>query len=47
MPAVLLPIVARYGVQALPVLGTMAGLLLLILAFTRIGRYVNYSALRN
>jgi sulfate permease, SulP family len=42
MTAILLPIVARYGVQALPVLGTMAGLLLLVLAFTRIGRYVNY-----
>jgi SulP family sulfate permease len=42
MTAVLLPIVARYGVQALPVLGLMAGIILLALAITRIGRYVNY-----
>ena len=42
MTAVLLPIVARYGVTALPILGTMAGIILLVLAFTRVGRYVNY-----
>lgn len=42
MTAVLLPIVARYGVVALPILGTIAGLVLLLLAFTRVGRYVNY-----
>jgi sulfate permease, SulP family len=42
MTVVLLPIVAAYGVGVLPLLGVMAGVLLLVFAFLRIGRYVNY-----
>lgn len=42
MTVVLLPIVANYGVQALPILGFLAGLILIILGFAGVGRYVNY-----
>jgi sulfate permease, SulP family len=42
MTVVLLPIVAAYGVGALPVLGLLAGAFLLVFAFARIGRYVHY-----
>lgn len=42
MTVVLLPIIARYGVQALLLVGLLAGLILLVFAFARIGRYVNY-----
>ena len=42
MTVVLLPIVAAYGVAALPVLGLLAGVFLLVFAFARIGRYVHY-----
>ncbi len=42
MTVVLLPIVAAYGVAALPILGLLAGVFLLVFAFARIGRYVNY-----
>ncbi|MCA9835450.1 MAG: SulP family inorganic anion transporter, partial [Trueperaceae bacterium] len=42
MTAVLLPIVAQYGVGALPLLGVMAGILLLVLSFARLGKYINY-----
>jgi sulfate permease, SulP family len=42
MTVVLLPIVATYGVEALPLLGLLAGGLLLLFAFARIGRYVQY-----
>ncbi|HLR46573.1 MAG TPA: SulP family inorganic anion transporter, partial [Deinococcales bacterium] len=42
MTVVLLPIVANYGVQALPILGFLAGLILIILGFIGVGRYVNY-----
>lgn len=42
MTVVLLPIVAAYGVVALPLLGLLAGLFLLVFAFARIGRYVAY-----
>lgn len=41
MTAVLLPIVAVYGVGALPVLGIMAGVILLVLSFARVGRYIH------
>lgn len=42
MTVVLLPIVTNYGVQALPILGLIAGVVLLILAFARVGSYINY-----
>ncbi|MEZ4607726.1 MAG: SulP family inorganic anion transporter [Deinococcales bacterium] len=42
MTAVLLPIVARYGVGALAWVGLIAGLILIGLALARIGRYINY-----
>ena len=42
MTAVLLPIVADHGVAALPVLGVAAGLILVVLAFLGIGRYVRF-----
>lgn len=42
MTVVLLPIIARYGVQAAPLVGLLAGLILLLFAFARVGRYVNY-----
>jgi SulP family sulfate permease len=42
MTVVLLPIVAAYGVAALPILGLLAGGFLLVYAFARIGRYVHY-----
>ncbi|MDF1521582.1 MAG: SulP family inorganic anion transporter, partial [Trueperaceae bacterium] len=42
MTVVLLPIVAAYGVAALPLLGLLAGGFLLLFAFAGIGRYVHY-----
>ena len=42
MTVVLLPIVAHYGVSVLPFVGVMAGIMLLLLAFARVGRYVHY-----
>lgn len=42
MTVVLLPIVATYGVAALPLLGVMAGILLLLFALAGVGRYVSY-----
>src|SRR5690554_6915288 len=42
MTVVLLPIVAEYGVQALPILGLLAGLILILLGFVGVGRYINY-----
>lgn len=42
MTVVLLPIIASYGLSALPVLGLLAGLMLLVLAFAGVGRYINY-----
>jgi len=42
MTVVLLPIVATYGVEALPLLGLLAGGFLILFAFARIGRYVRY-----
>lgn len=42
MTAVLLPIVADYGVGALPVLGIGAGLILIVLGLARVGRYVRF-----
>src|SRR5690625_3299626 len=42
MTVVLLPIVASYGVQALPILGFLAGLILIVLGFAGVGRYINY-----
>ncbi len=42
MTVVLLPIVANYGVQALPILGLLAGLILIVLGFVGVGRYINY-----
>lgn len=42
MTVVLLPIISRHGVQALALVGLLAGLILLVFAFARIGRYVNY-----
>jgi SulP family sulfate permease len=42
MTAILLPLVADYGAHALPAVGLMAGVFLLILAFARVGHYVQY-----
>lgn len=42
MTVVLLPIVASHGVQALPLLGLLAGALLIVFALAGIGRYVNF-----
>ncbi len=42
MTAVLLPIVAVHGPGALPILGVGAGLILIVLGFAGIGRYVRY-----
>jgi sulfate permease, SulP family len=42
MTIVLLPIIASYGVSALPMLGLLAGLFLFLFAFVGIGRYVQY-----
>ena len=42
MTVVLLPVVAQYGVQALLIVGALAGLLLILYAFSGIGKYVNY-----
>ncbi|MCA9840180.1 MAG: SulP family inorganic anion transporter, partial [Trueperaceae bacterium] len=42
MTVVLLPIIARYGVEALAFVGLLAGLFLIVFAFAGIGRYVNY-----
>jgi SulP family sulfate permease len=42
MTAVLLPIVAQHGPAALPVLGVLAGLILILLGVVRIGRYVRF-----
>jgi len=42
MTIVLLPIVAAYGVAALPILGLLAGAFLLLFAFAGVGRYVQY-----
>ena len=40
MTVVLVPIVARYGANAVYVVGIMAGVLILIAAFLRLGRYL-------
>ena len=42
MTVVLLPIVSTYGVQALPILGLLAGVILIVLGFIGVGRYINY-----
>ncbi len=42
MTAVLLPIVAQFGVVVLPLLAVLAGLMLLVLSIARLGRYINY-----
>lgn len=42
MTVVLLPIVSTYGVQALPILGLLAGVILIALGFLGVGRYINY-----
>ncbi len=42
MAVVLLPIVARYGASAVYVVGLMAGVLLLIASFARLGRLLAY-----
>ncbi len=42
MTAVLLPIVAVHGPGALPILGVGAGLILIVLAFAGVGKYVRY-----
>lgn len=42
MTVVLLPIVADYGVAVLPLVGVLAGLMLIVLALARVGRYVHY-----
>ena len=42
MTVVLLPIIVRYGVQETLLVGLLAGLILLVFAFARIGRYVSY-----
>jgi Sulfate permease and related transporters (MFS superfamily) len=42
MTVVLVPIVARYGARAVPIVGIMAGLLLVLAAFARLGRYLAF-----
>lgn len=42
MTAVLLPIVAHYGVGALPVLAIGAGVILIVLGLARVGSYVRF-----
>lgn len=42
MTVVLLPVVASHGVAALGLVGIMAGVILLVLAAARVGRYVQY-----
>jgi SulP family sulfate permease len=42
MAVVLLPIVARYGADAVYVVGLMAGVLLLVASFARLGRLLAY-----
>lgn len=42
MTVVLLPIVAAFGVQGVLVVGLMAGVILLVLAFAGTGRYMRY-----
>ena len=42
MAVVLIPIVARYGVEAVYVVGLMAGVLLLVASFARLGRLLAY-----
>lgn len=42
MTVVLLPIVSAYGVQGVLVVGLMAGVILLVLAFAGTGRYMRY-----
>ena len=42
MTVVLVPIVARYGANAVFVVGLMAGLLILAASFARLGRYLAY-----
>jgi sulfate permease, SulP family len=42
MTVVLLPIVAAYGVAALPILGLLAGVFLIVFALAGVGRYVRF-----
>ncbi len=42
MTVVLLPLVARHGVAALAPVGLLAGLILLLLAVSRVGRFIRY-----
>lgn len=42
MTAVLLPIVAQHGAAALPLLGVLAGAILILMGVARVGRYVRY-----
>ncbi|HVJ98747.1 MAG TPA: SulP family inorganic anion transporter [Acidimicrobiia bacterium] len=42
MTVVLIPVVARYGTEAVYVVGLMAGVLLLVASFARLGRVIAY-----
>ncbi len=42
MTVVLVPIIARYGADGVLVVGLMAGLLLLVLAYAGLGRFIRY-----
>lgn len=42
MTVVLVPVVARYGAEAVLVVGIMAGILVVAAAFLRVGRYLSY-----
>lgn len=42
MTVVLVPIVSRYGVDAVYLVGLMAGVLIVVAAFARVGRFVAY-----
>ena len=42
MTVVLIPLVARYGVAALPAFGLVAGVVLILAASVRVGRYVGF-----
>jgi SulP family sulfate permease len=42
MTVVLIPVIAKYGVSAIPVLGVMAAFALLLLALLRVGKFIKY-----
>lgn len=41
MTVVLIPVIQNYGTKAIPILGLMAGLIVLLMAFLRLGKIIN------